>query len=632
MAATSVMPALQRLGVNRLLGVDLAADASAVSPQRSPYSVNMLRSVPGSVRKRPGFVQVAAYGGTIHGCYMLGDTAILHAGNKLYADGEPIEGTVGDVHSRGCCFGGKLYLLDGREFWQVYFQEDTWKLQPVSESAYLPRIAISKNPNGSGGAALEDVNLLSDAWCESFYAAPGEVVYQLEFGGLDDTPVSVRQICAAADGGTQEKTLTEGVDFTVERTAGTVTFLSAPEISPVEGEDNIFITASRDRSEARRRITQADVCTLYGKPGTGMRLFVTGAPEWKNRDFWSAADDPAYFSEFAYSVLGADDERIVGYSLLGDSLAAHKSGADGAVWVRTPSVEEQRDALGNPRQVFTFRSGNVITGYGTLAKDSFAVLGDEPLFFTAQGIFALTAAELTGVRCQQRRSGYIDPQLCAEPNPEKAQAAVWQDFYLLALNGRVYCLDGLQKSYSSAAPKSSFRYECYVLEDIPAERLWVQGGQLWFGTADGRVCVFAQGESLTDYTDRLDGCAPRPIRAVWETPDIVGSTFYREKRFRYLAARILPAAATSLMAWIRVEGVWHPLRSEAFQARHFSFSGMTFSKLCFSCDAAGKTLGQRLRCGRPDKVRIRFENSQANEPFGLLGWALEYTEGRRHRR
>ena len=27
-----------------------------------------------------------------------------------------------------------------------------------------------------------------------------------------------------------------------------------------------------------------------------------------------------------------------------------------------------------------------------------------------------------------------------------------------------------------------------------------------------------------------------------------------------------------------------------------------------------------------DKIRFRFENDRYNEPFGLMGWAVEYTE------
>jgi hypothetical protein len=331
-------------------------------------------------------------------------------------------------------------------------------------------------------------------------------------------------------------------------------------------------------------------------------------------------------------VLGADDGRILGYSLLGDALAAHKSGENGAVWVRTAEQESYTAADGERRQELVFRTGNVITGPGAVAKDSFAVLENEPLFLTAQGVFALTASDVTGVRYQQRRSWHIDPSLCAEPELENAQAVVWKDFYLLALNGRIYCLDGLQKSYDAGAPKSSYQYECYLLEDIPATALWVRDGQLWFGTKDGRVCVFSGETGAAEYADRLDGQEPAAVCACWETPDLTGDSFYREKNFRWLAVRVKPAAKASVQLYVTGSGGRRPLRQLAYMARYLAFSGLTFSKMSFSCDTGSKTLGVRLHEYRRDRVRFRFENNEVNEPFGLLGWALEYTQGRRHRR
>lgn len=627
--ATRPMPAVQTLLVDQLLGIDLQNSAALVAPGRSPRCDNLLRSTPGQVEKRPGFVQLAGYTGCIHGCYDLDGTEILHAGNRLYADGVAFGTNVADARSCAQYFAGKLYLLDGSQFWQIQKGADgACSLCPVSDSAHLPRIAVGKNPDGSGGSELEDVNLLSDAWSESFYGTAGATTYQLEFAGLSDAPVTAT--VKGANG--VETALTEGSGFTVDRARGIVTFASAPGVSPVSGEDNIFITASRDRSAQRARITQADVCFVYGETGHGVRLFVTGSPDWKSRDFWSEINDPTYFSDLSYSVLGQDDQRIVGYSLLGDSLAAHKSGESGGVWVRTGALEESTDAKGNTRRRLTFRTGSVIAGYGALARGSFAVLGDEPLFLTAQGVFALTASDLTGVRYQQRRSYYIDPALTREPDLALAEAVVWRDFYLLAVNGRVYCLDGLQKSYTAGAPKSAYQYECYLLQDIPARRLWVRDGQLYFGTADGRVCRFCDGEKGIDYADCLTGQPPRAVCAVWETPDLCGRQFYRDKNFRWLAARIQPAPATSVQLSARREGVWRTLRTAPFQARYFSFPDLVFSKFTFSGDQTCKPLGLRLHHYRLDKIRFRFENSEMNEPFGLVGWALEYTEGRKHRR
>lgn len=631
--ATKVSPlgTLNRLAVDELRGMDLQTDEAVMAVTRSPHCKNLLRSTPGRVQKRPGFEQIASYDSAIHGCFELDGVEILHAGTALYADGVCLSGTVADARSTGKYFGGRLYILDGSEFWCLWKDEnEAYQLHPVSENAYLPRIAAGKPPDGSGGVELEEVNLLSDAWTESFYGTAQGTVYQLEFGELDSSAVTVVKKTASGTG-VVSVTLTEGTDFTVNRTLGTVTFTSAPGTAPVEGEDNVFITASKNRSVLRRRITQADVCTVYGESGSAARLFVTGCSEFKNRDFWSAANDPTYFSDLSYSVLGQDDQRILGYSLLGDSLAAHKNGEDGAVYVRTGTLEESTDAKGNTRSTLAFRTGHVITGYGAVAKGSFAVLGDEPLFLTAQGVFALTASDLTGVRYAQRRSYYADPALCAEENLQLAEAVVWKDFYLLALNNKIYCLDFLQKSYASAAPKSEYQYECYLLDQIPAVRLWVRGGRLFFGTADGRVCRFCTGQAPVDYQDRLTGAEPRAVQAVWETPDLSGEQFYRNKNFRWLAVRLQPAVATSVELQAQCEGVWQTLQIQPFQLRYFSFPGMVFSKLSFSGDQTGKTLGVKLRLPRVNKVRFRFENKELCEPFGLLGWALEFTQGRRYR-
>ena len=626
---TSPINTLHTLSAGELRGIDLQNNPAAVSVNRSPDCRNMLRSTPGRVCKRPGYRQIAAYSGCVHGCYELAGTQILHVGDVLYAGGVAI-GSAADAHSCGKYFGGRLYLLDGSSYQCIYQDgQGDWHAEPVSQHALCPHITISKDPDGSGGAELQDVNLLSDSWTESFYSDGVSTVYQLEFGDLDETAVQVRVLVAGEDG-PEEQTLEENTDFSVDRTTGQVIFVTAPGDSPVEGEDNVFITASKDRSTLRERIETCDVCFAYGGPARGMRLFLTGNGTWKNRDYWSACNDPTYFSDLDYSVLGQDDQRILGYSLLGDSLAAHKTG-EGGVWVRTGEEKEFTDAQGNTRSRFVFSAGRVISGYGAVARDSFATLGDEPLFLTAQGVFALTASELTGTRYQQRRSFYIDPALCAEAAPQQAQAVIWKDFYLLALGDKLYCLDGLQKSYAAGAPKSDYQYECYLLDNIPAVRLWVQGGQLYFGTQDGRICVFDSGEAVTEYTDRLTGEDPQAIRAYWDTPELVGTAFYRDKWLRRLSVQMDSATATSLLPYLQREGVWHALRQTPLHFRFFSFSDLQFSHLSFLGDQTGRTVGLRLPRSRVDKVRFRMENAEKNEPFGLLGWAMEYTEGGRHR-
>ena len=74
------------------------------------------------------------------------------------------------------------------------------------------------------------------------------------------------------------------------------------------------------------------------------------------------------------------------------------------------------------------------------------------------------------------------------------------------------------------------------------------------------------------------------------------------------------------------KGLWALLRSEEYSARYLYFPELVFSKFTFSSDTTNKTLHTKTRLRRMDKIRFRFENDRCNEPFGLMSWAVEYTE------
>lgn len=614
--------------VSDFFGCDFSSGATNIDPRRSPNCENMIRSSPGRVRKRMGFTKTAAYDGRINGRYVLSGVDIIHAGTNLYAGETLISSAMNDAFSAGKNFDKALYLLDGVHYYKVTESEGTFTVSNVSDDPYIPRIVLNKNPDGTGGYTYEDINLLSDKWTESFYVSDktaSATVFQMSLENLDETPVTAKLM--QEDGSFAEKA--EGTDFTVNRESGTITFTTAPGKSPLEGADNVFITASKDRSESRSRITNCDTCIVYGETGT--RLFVTGDPNFKNRDFWSAQNDFSYFSDLAYSILGEDSERIVGYSIVGDRIAAHKSGATGAVYVRTGSTVTETDPLGNKVETFAFKTGNVITGHGAIAPHSFVPTDNEPLFLSSTGIFALTASDVTGERYVQSRSFYINPKLLAEPGIENAYACVHKDFYFIAAGNGVYVLDLLQKHFENGEPYSNYQYECFYLTGVPARIVWDNNGVLCFGTADGAVCAFNTDESTPEsYQDTLDGTNHTPVRCQWETPDIDGKTFYSSKHFRYLACRLSAFVRTSVDAAAKCNGKWIPILADARTARYFSWEDIDWSKWTWSTDSTPKVLGRKLDMRNLDKVRFRFANHNV-EPFGIENIAVEYKETKKYR-
>lgn len=125
---------------------------------------------------------------------------------------------------------------------------------------------------------------------------------------------------------------------------------------------------------------------------------------------------------------GQDGSAIVGYSIINDRLAAHKSDAEeGRNVILRKGEMGEKDA--------TFPIIGTLTGRGALGSHTFGYLGSEPLFLTDIGIMAITAADLTGEKYSQSRSYYIDNALTAEKGLADAYAYIWRDFYLISTGG-----------------------------------------------------------------------------------------------------------------------------------------------------------------------------------------------------
>lgn len=594
-------------------GVDLNNSPTNVDKSRSPAAPNMIRDQVGKVRKRMGYTTAATTpgGAPVNGRYELGEETLLHAGGMLYRwDGAEsfVEiGAMANTRSRGFVFEGKLYLLDG-EAYRVY---DGKTLAPAAESAYVPTIIISRNPTG-GGTSYEPLNLLGSRWTESFLGTADATAYQLTTEELSDTEVTAQVM--NSEGEWIDKK--EGTDFTVDREKGIVTFSKAPGEPPVNGQDNVKITAAKDRGGYVDKINRCTVFAVFGVGGAPDRVFLSGNPDEPGMDWYSEYTEPTFFPDTGYTKLSRDGGRVVGYAILGSALAAFlDNSTDGRnVIVRTGSLNEGGDAV--------FRVTNTLIGESAVAMDTFAFCGKEPVFLTNRGVYAITAEDLTGEKISQERSYYIASALQEASGKADAFAIVYRDFYVLSLGGTVYLLDLQQKTYEKNSPYSSYQYECYYWPEIPARILWTEGERLCFGTSDGRICRFAinvdKNESYND-----DG---RAIDAYWETCDFDGEAFFKSKTFTGIAVRLASAVLTGVKVYAQKRGLWSLVFDAKDRARYFSWDYIDFAKFVFSSDQTPRTLYGKVKIKKVDKVRFRLQNKELNEPFGIYAFGLEWRE------
>lgn len=621
--------------IEEFRGVDLNSSPTVVSKYRSPEAPNMMRDIPGKVRKRQGYEKLKHYDGQINGVFRLNDRIVIHAGDKLFLqnmDGDDTQLYEGmaDTRSVGRQFNGKLFIFDGKKAlcygeFEIEGQtpaegeepEKEWKVVALEEKAYVPTIIISRKPTG-GGTTLEPINLIGRQFKESFLGTETDKVYQMTTDNLDEDKVKIRQL--VKDG--EWKDLTEGTDFSVDRKAGKITFNTAPGVSPVTGMDNIEVTAAKTREGYADKINKCNIMTLFGVNGAIDRMFVSGNPDFVNQDWYCQINDGFYFGDLWYSVLGQDGSAIVGYSVINDRLAAHKSEAEEGrnIILRKGELVEDKP---------TFPIIGSLMGRGALGKFGFGYLGSDPLFLTDLGVMAITAADITGEKYSQNRSFYINEALTAEEKLADAFAFVWRDFYLLSMGtGRVYLLDGLQKSYERNTPYSSYQYECYYWENVPARVMWEDvEGRLCFGTVGGDIFRFYDNvTSQKSYND-----VGAPIKARWDIPDLSGDRFYENKTFRYFSVVLAAAIATRVEVWVQRKGIWSLLFDSGAKACYFDFTYINWERINFSSDNTPRTIGKKVKVKKVDKARFSLRNEAYNEPFGIYKVALEYTESGKYK-
>lgn len=620
-------------------GVDLNSSPANVEIYRSPNAPNMMRDVPGKVRKRQGYENIGTYDGRINGVHILKDVennvdkTLIHAGTKLYLDGAVIYEEMADERSVGRQFYGKLFIFDGKKAlcFGVFKDEEEaasedestveYEIKPLEDCAYVPTVIVSRNPTG-GGTALEPLNLIGRKWTESFLADGTTKAYQLTTDELDDDTVTVRIM--TAEGVWVDKT--ENTDFTVNRTTGTVTFTKAPSESPVTGYDNVEITAAKSREGYADKINKCRIMSLFGVNGAMDRIFISGNPDYPNQDWYCEMANGFFWGDLWYSTLGQDNSAIVGYTIINDRLAAHKSEAEEGrnVILRKGELTTTTEADGTSTSETSFPIIGTLNGRGALSSYSFGYLGSEPLFLTDIGIMAITAADLTGEKYSQSRSYFIDNILTADSGLKDAFAYVWRDFYLISTGGgRVYLLDGLQKSYDKNSPYSNFQYECYYWENVPARVFWEDAeGRLCFGDKNGNVYRFFDDAAVqSNYND--NGAA---IHARWDTPDLMGKLFYKNKNFRRIDIMLAPAIATGVEIYAQTKGLWSYLWGSGGKATYFDFTYINWERINFSSDNTPRTMGTKIKIKKVDKAAFSLRNEGYNEPFGVYMLALEYTE------
>lgn len=677
-------PSYKHTYYENLRGADFSRDRTEVNRRRSPDMVNLISDNGGNPIKRTGWRKVTTIpnAGKIEKIMLhkekVGSVKYVIAAKGIYAiyDKNGVE-TIVTLVSYDKLDRADLFLFDDTVY--SFCNAKLYKFKDLAAedviaagTAKIPDASISRNPDGTGGVALEGVNLLTPKRTFSFLGNSSAKDYSLVPQKLADSDFykyivadSIKVEVMNADGEFEVKA--KDTDYTIGETkvlkgrdvlGNTVDFtVCAPKITfkavhapVIVGQDNVKITfenfdAKEDHKEtingvdtvihkgqykeARVDLLKTFITKAYGYSTTD-RIFAVGGVN-KNRVYYTGIKDPTYWPDNNYFVAGQDGNDIVGLHTYSSYLAVVKGDANTETTVYL--------AYGQTLNGETFFAVKpTMGGEGGIAPKTFASLGDDPLFLTRNGIFAITNVFATTDNVLRNRSYYVDKQLIAEKNLEQACAIVWKRYYILAVNNHAYVLDGRQRA-NDTNNTTNYSYECYYWDNIPATCFHVYENELWFGTADGVLCKFNTDiQDKTAYCDDgvlstttlgekilTDGVAI-PCRWATTLDDDGMPQYFKTLNKKGTLLTLLPYDRTSAEVTLIADGE-RESKLGIFYADIFSWDPVDFERFTFSSNETAQDDFFNKKVKKYKRLQIVVENNTIYEPFGILKITKTYTVG-----
>lgn len=636
-------PPLKRLTkvYKKFKGVDFSTDPSLVSDDRSPYAVNLISDLGGAPEKRLGYRTLHDFPGQINGLFYgeIGDKKVYlcHAGTKLYTfdlenfkqiyDGLPdersssffmkgsddasaLEPSLPDDNEEDVTQKtSRIYIICGGSY--IYY--DGKNVVSVKNKPYVPNIIISRNPDGTGGTFREAVNLLTPKRMEAFLGNDTDRTFKLSTKEL----TSVDKVQKLDENG--KKVLVPESDYTINLSEGSVKFNSTlPPV--VSGQDNVFITYTKKDDKAvekSQKITKCTICTLFGYGGNN-RVFLSGNPENPAYIYYSDIFKPNYFPDTNYIVCGSEDISVLGFLKLSKYLLAIKEDS-----FRDSTVYQIWGEMGNDKKVL-FYVEQGISGIGACSKYCFDTLIDEPLFLSKQGVMAVTSLNLLAERTIRNRSYFVDAKLINEADLQNACSVVWNGYYIISVNNRCYVLDSKNKSYRHNSNDSSYIYESYFWENVPARLFLCVGGDLYFGTLDGRICKFNNDiEKLDKFNDDDNA-----VIAIWSTKNDDDDLSYKYKTMQKKGCSVTlkPFYRSSVSVYASKDGEADFLIRKSF-LDILNFADIHFERFTFTSNDSPRCVFLKKKIKKYKRLQFIIKNDSKGEGFGIYEIVKTFTVG-----
>ncbi|MBR5783218.1 MAG: hypothetical protein IKY33_03220 [Clostridia bacterium] len=371
----------------------------------------------------------------------------------------------------------------------------------------------------------------------------------------------------------------------------------------MDGDDNIRVLYCRDISSRQtKKLLAADAFSLFGVGGVRDRLFAASG----NRIYYSGLDDPLYFGELQYVDVSADVKLLAaGESTL---FALTDKGAHQITGRVESEVGEY--ALDAAFAVSACLPSPIPAGRDTV------IAGGELLFYSRDGLCAVTPSGVLDERCIQLRSKRLQGFLQTE-KPEDIR--LWaQGDWLFVVGKYVYLFDLQRRVRVEDEVNSTHGYEGYLWSGLNAD-CFVAENEFY---REGNLYALHTGEDNSHYHDEYlsgDRLVSQPISSLWQTVNIGNPAqcgcFY---------GLILQGQDTAIrVSFLDERGVWRMLYDYDGSMTSFAYSYWKYAQFCYHCTSPA-ALRRRLPLHHRRSIALRFENDVYDQPLRLQTFLLEY--------
>lgn len=680
-------PATKTKIYTELRGVDFSQDASLVDRQHSPDMLNMISDEGGSPVKRKGWEILLT---RTHSTY---DFAIINywhfqiGDNKYHVFAEEVTSKTPPTvtyqrlvqFKPDTGYTNGVSLFAGEEVKDGYFMNDTFYivttvrlytckpnagdptvLDIAAVSDYkIPTIVILRHPSTGGGTMYEDINLLTTYRAEQFQDPQGAGSTQFLLM-TTDSPSDLKLYYMNNGEWTQDNTAT--IIQSGSRYWAKIT--TAHAVSQAPSGDNIRVTYSVSTSE-RGRIVNCTNHAFYSHGGLD-QVFVTGNTttvnnkNYPNYVWYSDYGDPTYFPDLNYMTIGSAGTRCKGFLNVGDNLAVIKEQSEQdsglffihetSVTSKTVTTNTNSGSESESTQEYSYALRRTSSGVGAISNKCFSILQDEPLFLSEDGVQGIVSTNYTSEKVVRNRSRFVDKKLLKESNLEKAISCVQNGYYYIFINDHVYVLDSRHTS-SDRRGNTSYMYEAYYWDNVPANCVCVADDTIYFGTSDGRICRFKNTGLMTDYSDgshydededeQVGGTA---IRARWSTrnDDDDAPQYFKTMMKKGTMCTLAPFEQSSVKVFIQVDAkpsqedilagqqdVGRYYIGEYYLSVGNLFPGpIDFSHLLFDARQGPRDYFFRKKKKKYIRLQIILENFEINQGFGVFHVVKTYSPTR----